>query len=388
MSGAGQCPDTTGWSRWRDEDARGDDPPELVECGDPPAMHDRAAGLGGVLALMADGLVLHDAHGAVTFMNPAAERMLSPRVAGDSRAGELVDAAGTPIPVDDLPFARALRGETVRQREMGVLRDGLPPLWVSANAVPLGAPGARAGALVTLTEVTALHEVQERREDLIRTISHDLRTPLAAILLHGALLQRAAPTPEVERRATAIRRLGDSMAAMLDELVQLVKLEGPSAEPETRAVELVPFLDEVADRVGGAARSRIEVTPAEPAYVRCDPLALERAVTNLLTNALKYSPAPLPITVRVSLTPGERVEIAVADRGPGIPADEQERIFARFVRRERDQRSEGLGLGLYITRLLVERLGGRIRVESAVGQGSTFVMTLPRASAVRGAERA
>jgi len=348
---------------------------------DPPNTVDRVAELGGVLALMADGLVLHDAHGAVTFMNPAAERMLSQRGPGGSCAGALVDTMGRPIADDDLPFARALRGETVRQHELGIVRHGQPLLWVSANAAPLGPPAAPSGALVTLTEVTALHEIQERREDLIRTISHDLRTPLAAILLHGALLQRDAPTSEVERRASAIRRLGASMTSMLDELVQLVKLEGPPAgEPELRPLELGPFLREVVDRVAGwgPARERVRIARVEPAFVRCDAFALERVMTNLLTNALKYSPEPAPVTVSVSATAGERLELAVSDRGPGIPPDEQERIFARFVRRERDRHSEGLGLGLYITRLLVERLGGQIRVESAVGAGSTFVVTLPR----------
>ena len=108
--------------------------------------------------------------------------------------------------------------------------------------------------------------------------------------------------------------------------------------------------------------------------------ALERILVNLLTNALKYSPPGAPVELELA-SHGDRISVTVRDRGAGIPPDEQARIFERFYRSRAATRKEGLGLGLYITRLLAERMGGGISLESAPGRGSAFTVTLPAAQA-------
>ncbi len=110
--------------------------------------------------------------------------------------------------------------------------------------------------------------------------------------------------------------------------------------------------------------------------VSADPERLERAIVNLITNALKYSPPDRPVDVAVARR-GEEAVISVRDQGPGIPPEEQPYLFQRYYRAKASRKTEGLGLGLYITRLVVEAHSGRVWVESEVGQGSTFYVALP-----------
>jgi PAS domain S-box-containing protein len=351
-----------------------------------------AAELEAIIASVANGLVRYDPFQRVTLMNAAAERIL-----GFTREEWQLDArerlarfvfrrpSGDEIPLEQLPTVRAFAGETVHGQEMHLARRGAhgPGVWVTASSAPVRSKDGRfLGVVSTLADVTDVHALQEQREDLIRAISHDLRTPLTVILAQAQMLARKPDDPAtVLRRAEALRTSAQRMAAMIGDLVDLVRLEAGQVRVEPRAVALAPFAAELRERLRGAVaveRLRLEVPPTLPPAL-ADPPRLERILVNLITNALKYSPPEAEATLSADAREGA-LRITVADRGPGIAADELPRIFERFYRSPATAQVEGLGLGLYITRLLVEAHGGAITVESAPGVGSRFHVTLPVAA--------
>jgi len=171
------------------------------------------------------------------------------------------------------------------------------------------------------------------------------------------------------------------MNTMIQDLVDSVRSEAGELRLERQPVDLRSFLDELLKRQATALdtqRIRIEAADGLPP-VSADPNRLERILVNLLSNALKYSPPGSPVTVSLQQQNGEIIT-SVADRGPGIAPEEIPRLFQRFYRAAAGRRQpEGIGLGLYITRMLVEAHGGRIWVQSTPGVGSVFSFSLPLA---------
>jgi signal transduction histidine kinase len=232
-------------------------------------------------------------------------------------------------------------------------------------------------------EATAaeLRRLQELRDDLVRALTHDVRTPLSTIVNHAELLRRGpeASAPDVARRAEAIRTSAERIASMVSRLLETFQLESGQISLHRERVDLAALGRELTLRLEGSLpveRVRWSVSPAAPA-VEADPERLERILVNLLSNALKYSPADAPVTVATEPA-GDGVAITVSDGGPGIPSGEAAQVFRRFYRgaQARTADAQGLGLGLHIARLLVEAHGGRISLESS-GAGTTFRVVLP-----------
>ncbi len=344
----------------------------------------RAGEFAAVLDSIADGLVVTNRESAVERTNETARRLLGPLLPGADwlQRYRPLDEGGREVAPDQLAPARALLGEVVRGQELRLeLRaEPSPPIWISVSAAPVREEGGTIlGVVTTFTDITRLRSLQERQADLLRAISHDLRTPLTVIMTQAQLLQRRPDDPPtVLRRAASLRTSAQRMAAMIDDLVDLVRLEAGLVKLHQRSIALGPFTAELRERLRGTLpmeRLRLEISDALPA-VAADPPRLERILVNLITNAFKYSPPESEAVLRV-----ERVEaglrLTVSDQGPGIPPDEAPRVFERFWRSPSATRTEGLGLGLYITRLLVEAHGGQIAIESEVGRGSAFHVTLP-----------
>jgi two-component system phosphate regulon sensor histidine kinase PhoR len=170
------------------------------------------------------------------------------------------------------------------------------------------------------------------------------------------------------------------MAAIISELEESTRLEGGQMPLEKRPLNLREFCSDYLERAGAAmevGRVRPDI-PADLSPVVADPNGLERILTNLLSNALKYAPPESQVLLTAEGAERE-VTVSVADRGAGIPPEELPCLFNRFYRGSGTRKVEGLGLGLYIARMLVEAHGGRIWAESELGKGSTFRFTLPRA---------
>lgn len=293
--------------------------------------------------------------------------------------------AGEPIPASETPLARALRGETLVGYRM-VLRHPDRRVWVSASAAPiLGPEGRLLGAVTVFTDITALRELEEQREAFIRTVSHDLRQPLTVIqgqaqLLKGRLARAGLPERDV-RGVEAMIVNAKRMGQMIADMVEATRLETGQLQLHRETLDLYSFVRELAPRlVANGDDGRLHVAPpAEPWLVLGDGERLERVLGNLVGNALKYSPPGTPVQVTFARREGEIVT-NIADQGRGIPPGDLPHLFDRYYRAAVvRERREGLGLGLYIARLLVEAHGGKIWVESQEGQGSTFSFSLPLA---------
>ena len=229
---------------------------------------------------------------------------------------------------------------------------------------------------------TALHQLQEQRDLFIHMVSHDLRVPLAVVQGHAQLLQEdvAAPQPPdtLQPSIAAILRAAQRMNGMIQDLVDSARAVAGALQLQREPVDLRDYLPDYLTRMRTALdvdRIHLDLADGLPP-VSADYARLDRIVINLLTNALKYSAPDTPVLIRVRQHE-EMVEIAVIDQGRGIPPDDLAHLFERYYRAQHGPATEGLGLGLFITKRLVDAHGGRLRVESEVGKGSTFAFTLP-----------
>ena len=224
-----------------------------------------------------------------------------------------------------------------------------------------------------MVETAALRRSDELKTALLRMVSHDLRSPLTAVVTAGHAVQSDTLSAD-DRRAlgTAIVEEGERLSRMVANLLDLSRLESGVAEP--RRVELA--IDEVIEMATERLREHVELRVADDLpLVDADPAQLERAFANVIENAVKHAGDRM-VQVRGAAV-GGRVVVRVVDHGRGIPAAERERIFEPFQRgADADERS-GTGLGLAIARGFVEANGGQISVESVPGQGTSFVITFP-----------
>ncbi len=349
-----------------------------------------AAELDAVFTAMTDSVLVYNCAGEITLMNDAAEQMLdyTPELRAMSVAQRLaalrvITPDGHPLPPEQAPTLRALHGEAVR----GFVQAHQYPdrtLWLSVGATPIRTgDGDLHGAVVTLTDITAQHAAQEQQRTFLHMVTHDLRVPLTVILGHRELLQRAL-APNCQEKALhsldTIDRAAHRMNVMIEDLVEAARLEGGQLHLAPQPVALDAFLTELLERAAASLerdRITVDVSPALPP-VLADVDRLERILLNLLTNAQKYSEPGAFIIIRAEHT-DTRIVIAVIDRGPGIPPHALPHLFERFYRAPDGRKADGIGLGLYISRLLVEAHGGAIRAESTPGEGSVFTVTLPAA---------
>ena len=351
-----------------------------------------AAELDATITAIAEGVLVYSPEGDIVRMNPSAERIFrysakerQQPLPERLRALQIKTPDGRPLSPEQAPPARALKGEVVRGEIVVLHRPPDRAIWVSASGAPIRtADGRLLGAVVTITDITPLHELQEQREDILRAVSHDLRTPLTVAQGHAQLLQRQLQQAGLDgpamRSAEAIINETRRMNEMIEELVSAVRLEAGQLEIKRKAVDLRAHLRELLAESAGAmdvARVKVDIPPGLPS-VSADPSRLERIFINLLSNALKYSPAETEVLVAAKHSDRE-VAVSVKDRGVGISPEDVPHIFERFYRGKGPERREGLGLGLYITKKLVEANGGRIWVRTKPGKGSTFYFTLPSA---------
>jgi len=233
----------------------------------------------------------------------------------------------------------------------------------------------------------ALEAETLRRSDavktaLLRAVSHDLRSPLMAILTSaGALAHDGLTLAEADRRELAETILGEAgrLDRLVSNLLDLSRLQAGAAAPEPGDWPVYDLVLEALDGIEAGNRVEVELPEEDSPHVHADPHQVERVVANLVENALRYS-SDEPVKIQVRQT-GSDVLIRVVDRGPGIASGETEQIFEPFQRGSLTGTIRGAGLGLAIARGFAEANGGRIFVESHAGQGATFVLALPLATA-------
>ncbi|HEV2460535.1 MAG TPA: PAS domain-containing sensor histidine kinase [Ktedonobacterales bacterium] len=322
---------------------------------------------------------------------------------------------GQPLAPDDLATVQVVQsGQRVRQRREVVRRPNGTrlPILVSAVALDpaiLGQIGATAeppspspaqapasspvwAALVLLQDVSLLQEAEQLKDEFISIAAHELRNPLAAILGFASMLdvQTAAGRGPVlaDWQQEAIAEIMSATArlnALTDDLLEVTRIQAGRLELHLTPQYLVPLVRRCVTRAQATTTHHtltLEV-PAEPVLLEVDGLRLEQVLSNLLGNAIKYSPAGGPVEVSVQADRGAGLaEVRIRDRGIGIPAAQHDRLFQRFARASNvhEHNIPGSGLGLYVCHELVERHGGQLWFDSEEGEGTTFYLTLPLAS--------
>lgn len=233
--------------------------------------------------------------------------------------------------------------------------------------------------------IQALQETDELRAALLSSVSHDLRTPLSTMkAATSSLLTKGMQWDEESRRSflLSIDRELDRLNRLVGNLLDLSRIEGNALKPDKEWYLIDELIRDVLSRLQPLLDKReitLHVPPSVPP-VELDYLALDQVLTNLIENAVSYTPAGSPIEISVQET-GDYIKVSVADRGPGIPPNQVERIFDKFYRvastEPRDSQRPGSGLGLAVCRGLVEAHGGQIWAENRPGGGAVFHLTLP-----------
>jgi len=230
-------------------------------------------------------------------------------------------------------------------------------------------------------------ELDRLKDQFIMTASHELRTPLTAVQGYIELLEAYNHNLSLERRAEFIMKAHrgcDELTLLVENIMDASRVQVDTENLNLIQVSLLEPVTHITEMLEGVTRHEqrtVNVTIPADAYVMADELRLRQVLLNLVSNALKYSSPQSDIDITASMKNGN-VNVSIRDRGQGVPPKDQARLFRRFVRLERDMNSpiRGAGLGLYISKRLIEAMGGRIWVESTgkAGEGSVFTFTLKR----------
>lgn len=330
-----------------------------------------------------DSFITTDLGGVIMTWNPGAERLY-----GYSESEAKGRSIHIIVPVDrsDEPaqvLERVKRGEATQHLDTERVRKDGRIVEVSSTSSPLrDASGGIWGVSTIGHDITQRKSAERLRERYVSLISHDLRNPLTVILAQAQALQRSfdkRQAPDAEREGVeGIVSAAHKMNAIIQDLVDSARFESGQMEIEKRPLDVAPFIAGMLKRnapVLGSSRVSAEV-PEDIPTIQADPDRLERIVINLLSNALKYSPPEKCVTLKVEQE-GPMVVFSVIDQGEGIAPEDLPHIFQTFYRASGGRKAGGLGLGLYITKMLVEAHGGRISVGSELGKGSTFSFTIP-----------
>jgi len=322
-----------------------------------------------ILTQTESGVIVLDAENRVILINRAARRSYG--VEADVSGRSLAEVVEDPR----LLALMRLGGEAPRREELeapdgrifSALRSVIPEV----------------GQAIVMQDITHLKELDRIKSEFVTTVSHDLRSPLTAILGYVELIERAGSVNDQQREFIRRVRLSvDQMTRLVSDLLDLGRIEaGLDAARETTPISVLARY--ALDGLRSAAEvKRLEIEPHLPddlPMVRGDPFRLRQMIGNLLENAIKYTPNGGRIRIRSGVE-GEQVILRISDSGPGIPAADQPYIFDKFYRGSNvPDESGGTGLGLSIVKSIVDNHQGRIWVDSQPGQGTTFTVVLPRA---------
>jgi signal transduction histidine kinase len=283
-----------------------------------------------------------------------------------------------------MPAYRAAQGEEFEDCRIWVGPDPLnrTALSVSARSL-LGPDGSFEGAALAYKDVTELVRAMAVKETFVASVSHELRTPLTSIAGYVELLrERPDLPPAVASQLEVVERNSERLLRLIGDLLQSAQLTAGRALPLVRPpCDLVQVVRESVEAIAPTADAvalTVETHLPDELCLVADPLRLGQLVDNLLANAVKYTEPGGRVSVDLRVD-GAQAELVIRDTGIGIPAVDRDRLFTRFFRAAvaEQQAIQGVGLGLSISKSIVESHGGRIEVDSEVGVGTTFLVRLP-----------
>jgi len=339
---------------------------------------------------LVEGVYVLDMAGRCIFVNPAAEHMLgwtSAELHGTQVSVVIPShaALGDSSAAAPAPLQEVLRFGTVYRDDNALFVHQGGRIFPTAYAVaPISMDGQVVGAVITFRDMTDMRQLQRTREDYLALISHDLRTPLTAILGRAQMLARWLTQHGFAREAASANIVVESSLRLDDLLERFLDRTRTDVDKDARqqsATDLVVVVRQMLDQtIAPDHRARVTLDAVATLPVVVEVAQLERVIVNILTNALKFSAHATPIVVQVYQQATDAI-ISVTDHGRGIAPEDLPHLFEKHYRAQTVGQIAGHGLGLYSSRLIVEAQGGRIWAESTLGMGSTFTIALPLSAA-------
>lgn len=343
--------------------------------------------LAGVLRSMSDAMMTFNREGEVQLTNPAGQRLLEDWKAisweEESESGS-VSSARIPEPL--YPLFDQVR-TTLEDRSANVLVR--QSVW-AVNMAPLFLDNEVRGAVAVLRDVTEAVSMEKMRKDFVANVSHEIRTPLSMMQGYSeALLDGFADSPEEQGELLhVIHDESLRMGRLVKDLLDLARMEAGHTDISRERVDIGELVERVYRKFAVRAKEDeldfgLERAGEALVLEQADEDRLEQVVTNLLDNAFRHTPSGRKVTIAVkpTIADGDTLTIYVADEGHGIPAEDVPYIFERFYKADKARTravSSGTGLGLAIVKNIVDAHGGRIQVESVVGEGTKFRVILPK----------
>lgn len=361
-----------------------------------------------ILASIGDGLVVVDAQGNYLYFNEPARHMLGIAMVkvhnlseSDSSGVYYSDDLKQPVPPQDLPLARALRGEFVDKVQLFIQHPLLNPgIYITTTARPMiDEEGKILGGVLIFHDITRDKEIDKAKTEFVSLASHQLRTPLSAINWYTEMLltgDAGSVNSEQKQYLDEVAHASQRMIELVNSLLNVSRIDLGTFAVEPAVTNVIEIAQSVVkELVPQITEKQLlikeQYDPTTPT-LKADPKLLRIIFQNILSNAVKYTPEKGKITVAVTVqlqtksygSYGKGVEkegimITISDTGYGIPAQQQDKIFSKLFRADnvRAKDTEGTGLGLYIVKAIVDQAGGTIRFDSVENKGTTFYITLP-----------
>ncbi|HEX3745346.1 MAG TPA: ATP-binding protein [Bryobacteraceae bacterium] len=355
-----------------------------------------------ILDSMGDGLIVGDETGNLVISNPAFREMFGHVDAPPERwheGAEILRADTlTTCPLEDLPLMRAVRGENPGSVQLLLRRPGLEDTWIDVTAHALrGDHETLRGGVAVIRDVTAIkrneetlrqaresaEEANQAKSEFLSRMSHELRTPLNAILGFAQLLDLDHLSAAQRQSVDQILKGGRHLLNLINEVLDLARIEAGKLSLSTEPIESGETVRSAIELVGPLAQQsdvslRLEDSPEWRRHILADRQRFQQVTLNLLSNAIKYNRRGGIVTVSCAVVDESRFRLFVRDTGEGLSPEKLSRLFRPFERLGSDRYGiEGTGIGLVLSKRLVDGMGGAIGVESRPGLGSTFWVELP-----------
>lgn len=333
-----------------------------------------------LLNSMTEGLLVLDEHNRILLTNRSLEELF--QITQSARGKTILEAIRLHTLNDIAERLQSERQILGMELELPGLQSGC--LQVNAAAI-LDDDNQRLGSVLVFHDLTRLKELENTRQEFVANVSHELRTPLSMIKgFAETLLSGAKDDPAVcERFLQTIEKHADRLAMLIDDLLTISRLEGGRVVLNVQPVPVQEVVASVFDDLQTQAATRqvtLDAADMSPELTAAaDPDRLKQILWNLVENGIKYGKPGGRVRVAARVAAQNKLQISVADDGPGIPEQALPRVFERFYRvdKARSRDAGGTGLGLAIVKHLVQSHGGEVWAESKLGQGSTFFFTLP-----------
>lgn len=330
---------------------------------------------------MVEGVLLLGSDGKIQLTNQALAKLLD--LPPDIRGQTIADALRWPALTD---LVAKVAGEN-RAVETELEFRGREPRCLEVDATTyIDQDGKPQGIILVFHDITRLKELENTRREFVANVSHELRTPLSMIKGYvETLLDGAKSDPEqLTRFLQIIDKHADRLTYLIEDLLTISKLESGQIVMNAQRVNLREQAQRVVEDLRARAAERhvtVENLLADELWAQADADRLQQVLFNLIENAIKYGRSEGRVALGAKAIPGGMIRVWVQDDGPGIPLEARERVFERFFRvdKARSRETGGTGLGLSIVKHIVQAHGGKVWVESELGQGSTFNLTLPQA---------